>query len=113
MISVGIERNVPIHSSATAIGQIYAYISIHIRSTMARFRLSVFRVIGSLVTFLPASHFEARIEMFDSCRKWLSGKRCDVFVDTPVYKYQPNQSPNHTTVTDSSIPYFFTFQSTD
>ena len=34
MISVGIEIDVPIRSSVTAIGQIYAYISIQIRSTM-------------------------------------------------------------------------------
>ena len=57
MISVGIERNVPIRSSATAIGQIYAYISIQIRSTMARCQLSVFSVIGALVTILPAFRF--------------------------------------------------------
>ena len=57
VISVGIERNVPICSSATGIGQIYAYISIQIRSTMARCQLSVFRDIGSLVTILPASRF--------------------------------------------------------
>ena len=55
MISVGIEKNVHIRSSATAIGQIYAYISIQIRSTMARCQLSVVSVIGSLVTILPAS----------------------------------------------------------
>ena len=57
MISVGIEIGVPIRSSVTAIGQIYAYISIQIRSTMARCQLSVFKVIGSLVTILPASRF--------------------------------------------------------
>ena len=57
MISVGIEIDVPIRSSVTAIGQIYAYISIQIRSTMTRCQLSVFNVIGSLVTILPASRF--------------------------------------------------------
>ena len=57
MISVGIEIDVPIRSSASAIGPIYAYISIQIRSTMARCQLSDFRVIGSLVTILPASRF--------------------------------------------------------
>ena len=57
VISVGIERNEHIRSSATAIWQIYAYISIQIRSTMAKCHLSVFRVIGSLVTILPASRF--------------------------------------------------------
>ena len=57
MISVGIEIDVPIRSSVTAIGQIYTYISIQIRSTMARCQLSVFKVIGSLVTILPASRF--------------------------------------------------------
>ena len=57
MISVGIEIDVPIRSSVTAIGQIYAYISIQIRSTMARCQLSVFKVIGSPVTILPASRF--------------------------------------------------------
>ena len=57
MISVGIEIDVPIRSSVTAIGQIYAYISIQIRSTMARCQLGVFKVIGSLVTILPASRF--------------------------------------------------------
>ena len=57
MISVGIEIVVPIRSSVTAIGQIYAYISVQIRSTMARCQLSVFKVIGSLVTILPASRF--------------------------------------------------------
>ena len=57
MISVGIEIDVPIRSSVTAIGQIYAYISIQIRSTMVRCQLSVFKVIGSLVTILPASRF--------------------------------------------------------
>ena len=57
VISVDIERNVPIRSSVTAIGQIYAYISIQLRYTMARCQLNVFRVIGSLVTILPASRF--------------------------------------------------------
>ena len=57
MISVGIEIDVPIRSSVTAIGQIYAYISIQIRSTMTRCQLSVFKVIGSLVTILRASRF--------------------------------------------------------
>ena len=91
------------HSSATAIGRIYVYISIQIRYTMVRCQLSVVSVIGSLV-------FEAKIEMFDSCRKWLSRKRCDicVFVNMPVYGYQPNKPQNHTTVTDSNISYFFT-----
>ena len=89
MIFVGIERHLPIRSSATAIGLIYAYISIQIRYTMAMCQLSVVSVIGSLV-------FEARIKMFDSCRKWLSRKRCDicVFVNMPVYSYRPYQSHN-------------------
>ena len=92
MISVGIERNVPIRSSATAIGQIYAYISIQIRSTMARCQLSVSGLLDLwLLTFQPLD-FEARIEMFDSRRKWLSGKRCAIciFVDMTVHRYQPN-----------------------
>ena len=94
MISVGIERNVPIRSSATAIEQIYAYISIQIRSTIARCQLIVFRVIGSLVTILSFQplDFEARIEMVDSRRKWLKGKRCAIciLVDMTVHRYQPN-----------------------
>ena len=49
MIFVGFERNVPIRSSATAIGLIYAYMSIQIRDTMARCQLSVVSVVGSLV----------------------------------------------------------------
>ena len=65
-----------------------------------------------LLSFQPLD-FEARVEMFNSHRKWLSGKMCDicVFVNMPVYSYQPNLSPNHTTVTYSSIPYFFHFSS--
>ena len=49
MSFVGIERNVPIRSSATAIWLIYAYISIQIRYVRARCQLSVVSVIGSLV----------------------------------------------------------------
>ena len=38
MILVGTERNVPLHSSATAIGLIYAYISIHGQVSVERFQ---------------------------------------------------------------------------
>ena len=60
MISVGIERNVPIRSSATTNGQIYAYISIQIRSTMARCQLFSGLLVLEVLSFKPLD-FEARI----------------------------------------------------
>ena len=85
MISVGIERNVPIRWFATAIGLINAYISIHGQVSVERFQGYSF-----------SGYFPSSLSILkpDSRRKWLNGKRCDicVFVDMPVYsnRYQPN-----------------------
>ena len=56
MFCVGIERNFPIRSSATAIGLIYAYISIHGQ------RLFSGLLVLWLLSFQPLD-LEARIEM--------------------------------------------------
>ena len=86
MISVGIERNVPIRSSAIAIGQIYAYISIQIRST----QVSVARLQGSWISgYYPSSLSILKPELRCLIAAE-SGYAICMFFDMTVHKYHPN-----------------------